>query len=192
MAIFEEAALRIIGGKFKGRKLRSVRGTATRPTSDRTREAIFNIIGDKVCGAQVLDLYAGTGALGIEALSRGAQSAAFIDISRESLSVLKANLAGIALEVPISVIRWDLTHNLNCLRSMPQAFDLVFMDPPYNHNLVTSTLNNLHASRCLENGARIIAEHSQRESVDCDLAPFEVVDRRRYGKTLVSFLNYVV
>ncbi len=184
--------MRIIGGKFKGRKLRSVRGTATRPTSDRTREAIFNIIGITISGARVLDLYAGTGALGIEALSRGAQSAAFIDVSRQSLSVLKANLADISLKVPISVIRWDLAHNLNCLRSMPRSFDLVFMDPPYNHNLVAPTLNHLHASRCLENGARIIVEHSQRESVDPDLAAFEVVDRRRYGKTLVSFLNYVV
>ena len=184
--------MRIIGGKFKGRKLRSVRGTATRPTADRTREAIFNIIGLEIRGARVLDLYAGTGALGIEALSRGAQSATFIDVSRQSLSVLQANLADLALEIPTSVIRWDITHNLNCLRSMPQAFDLVFVDPPYNHNLVTSTLNHLHTSQSLKNGARIIVEHSRQESVESELGPFDVVDRRQYGKTLVSFLNYVV
>ena len=184
--------MRIIGGKFRGRKLRSVRGSATRPTSDRTREAIFNIIGFEVRGARVLDLYAGTGALGIEALSRGAQSAAFIDISRQSLSILKANLAALALEASTNVIRWDLTHNLNCLGSMPRAFDLVFMDPPYNHNLVISTLDHLHASRALENGACIIVEHSQQEAVESDLTPFERVDQRRYGKTLVSFLNYVI
>lgn len=184
--------MRIIGGKFKGKKLRPVPGTATRPTSDRAREAIFNIIGFEARDARVLDLYAGTGALGIEALSRGARSAVFIDVSRQSLSVLQANLADLALEVPTSVIRWDLTHNLNCLRSMPRAFDLVFMDPPYNRNLIAPTLNHLHSSRSLENGARIVVEHSRQEPVETDLVAFEFADRRRYGKALVSFLNYVV
>lgn len=184
--------MRIIGGKFKGRKLQSVRGASTRPTSDRTREAIFSIIGPEVRGARVLDLYAGTGALGIEALSRGAQSAAFIDVSRQALSVLEANLAALALEVSINVIRWDLTRNLNCLRSSPRAFNLVFMDPPYNRNLVTPTLSHLHDSRSLDSGAHIIVEHSKQEPIESDVAPFEAVDRRRYGKTLVSFLNYVV
>lgn len=184
--------MRIIGGKFKGKKLRSFRGTATRPTSDRTREAMFNIIGVGVHGARVLDLYAGTGALGIEALSRGAQSAVFIDVSSQSLSVLQANMADLALEVPISVIRWNLTHNLNCLRSMPRAFDLVFMDPPYMRNLITPTLDHLHTSQCLESGARIVVEHSRQEPLEPDPAPFKIADRRRYGKTLVSFLNYMV
>ena len=184
--------MRIIAGKFKGRKLRSVRGSSTRPTSDRAREAIFNIIGHAVRGTRVLDLYAGTGALGIEALSRGAQSAAFIDVNRQSLSVLEANLAALGLEVPIRVIRWDLARNLNCLRDRPRAFDLVFMDPPYNHNLVTPTLTNLYASRSLEDGARIIVEHDRQEPVEPDPEQFEIVDRRRYGKTLVSFLNYVI
>ena len=184
--------MRIIGGKFKGRKLRSVRGASTRPTSDRTREAIFNIIGQEVRGSRVLDLYAGTGALGIEALSRGAQSAAFIDVSRQSLSVIEANLAALALEVPLSIIRWDLTRNLNCLCSRPRAFDLVFMDPPYNHKLVTPTLNQLHASRSLDSGALVIVEHSKQESFESNVGPFKTVDQRRYGKTLVSFFNYMV
>ena len=184
--------MRIIGGKFKGRKLRSVRGSRTRPTSDRTREAIFNIIALQVRSARVLDLFAGTGAFGVEALSRGAQSAVFIDISSQSLSVLRENLAAIPLESPTRVIRWDLTRDLNCLNSIPLAFDLVFIDPPYNKNLIAPALGHLHTSQSLENGARIIVEHSHLELVEADLLPFEIVDRRRYGKTLVSFLNYVV
>lgn len=75
---------------------------------------------------------------------------------------------------------------------MPQAFDLVFMDPPYNRNLIAPTLSHLHSSRSLENGARIVVEHSRQEPVETDLVAFEFADRRRYGKTLVSFLNYVV
>jgi len=191
-SFLKETVLRIIGGKFKGRKLRSVRGPRTRPTSGRTREAIFNIIALQVQGARVLDLFAGTGAFGVEALSRGAQSAVFIDISSHSLSVLRENLAAIPLENPTRAIRWDLTRDLNCLNSMPLAFDLVFMDPPYNKNMIAPALGHLRNSQSLESGARIIVEHSLLEPVEPGLLPFEMVDRRKYGKTLVSFLNYVV
>ena len=184
--------MRIIGGKLKGRKLRSVKGTKTRPTADRTREAIFNIIAFQVPGARVLDLFAGTGALGIEALSRGAQSAVFIDISNQSISVLRENLASLPLESPTKVIRWDLSRNLNCLHSSALVIDLVFMDPPYNENLITPTLGHLHTSQCLANNARIIVEHSHLDPVFPDQLPFEIVDQRKYGKTLVEFLNYVV
>jgi len=140
----------------------------------------------------VLDLFAGTGALGIEALSRGARSTVFIDISSQSISVLRENLAAIPLESQTSVIQWDLTRNLNCLNSMPLAFDLVFMDPPYNKNLIAPSLGRLHTSQSLRNGARIIVEHSHLEPVRPDPLPFEIVDHRKYGKTLVAFLNYVV
>jgi 16S rRNA (guanine966-N2)-methyltransferase len=146
----------------------------------------------EVRGARVLDLFAGTGALGLEALSRGAQSAVFIDISHQSLTVLRENMANLSLESPNRVIRWDLTNNLNCLLSMPQAFDLVFLDPPYNKNLIIPALDHLHLSQSLENRARIIVEHSQMEPVEPDRLPFEIDDQRRYGKTLVSFLNYVL
>ncbi len=184
--------MRIIGGELKGRKLRSVKGTNTRPTAGRTREAIFNIIAFQVRGSTVLDLFAGTGAFGIEALSRGAESAVFIDSNSQSIAVLRENLAELALESPTRVIRWDLSRNLNCLHSLSLTFNLIFMDPPYNKNLIAPALEHLDASHALENGARIIVEHSPREPVAPDRLPFEIVDRRRYGKTLVSFLNYVV
>ena len=184
--------MRIVGGKFKGRKLRSVRGTRTRPTADRTREAIFNIIAFQLQDVRVLDLFAGTGALGIEALSRGAQSAVFIDISKPSLSILRENLAGLCVESSTRIIRWDITANLNCLLSMPRAFDLIFMDPPYNQNLIMPALGHLHASQSLDSDALVIVEHSSREPVEPDRLPFDIVDRRQYGKTLVSFLRYVV
>ncbi|MGB5750849.1 MAG: 16S rRNA (guanine(966)-N(2))-methyltransferase RsmD [Desulfobacterales bacterium] len=184
--------MRIIGGKLKGHKLRSVRGTKTRPTADRTREAIFNIIAFQVPGATVLDLFAGTGALGIEALSRGAQSAVFIDISNQSISVLRGNLASLPLESPTKVIQWDLSRNLNCLHSSALVIDLVFMDPPYNENLITPTLGHLHTSQCLANNAHIIVEHSHLDPVFPDQLPFKIVDQRQYGKTLVAFLNYVL
>ena len=185
-------ALRIIAGKLKGRKLRSVPGTKTRPTADRTREAIFNILAFQIQGSMVLDLFAGTGAFGIEALSRGAESVVFVDVDDDSISVLQENIKSLSLENLTKILRWDLNRNLNCLGSLRSAFNLVFMDPPYNKNMVEPTLFNLHSSPFMQNGARIVVEHSFLEPVQKSRIPFEIAAQRRYGKTLVSFLNYVV
>ena len=185
-------ALRIIAGKLKGRKLRSVPGTKTRPTANRIREAIFNILAGQVRGARVLDLFAGTGAFGVEALSRGAESVFFIDIDRVSISVLNDNIKRISLESHTNILKWDPTRDLNCLRSWRPAFNLVFMDPPYNKNLIADTLQNLHVSESMENGTHIVVEHSRHELIPRDKEPFILIDQRRYGKTLVSFFNYVL
>jgi len=185
-------ALRIIAGDFKGRKLRSVPGTKTRPTANRIREAIFNILAFQIRNSCVLDLFAGTGAFGIEALSRGADKALFVDIDNDSVAVLQANIKSLCLETRTKIIRWDPTKNLNCLLPLGINFNLVFMDPPYNEKMITPTLSNLHLSRSLANGARLMVEHSNREPLIIDQAPFEIQDQRRYGKTLVSFLTYVI
>jgi 16S rRNA (guanine966-N2)-methyltransferase len=185
-------ALRIIAGDLKGRKLRAVHGTKTRPTANRTREAIFNILASQIPGSQVLDLFAGTGAFGIEALSRKADAAVFIDIDKDAISVLQANIKSLGLEGRTRIIRWDLIKNLNCLNSLSQSFDLVFIDPPYLKNKITPTLRNLHISQSLVCGARIIVEHSERETVLAEQLPYEIADQRKYGKTLVTFLVYVV
>ncbi len=184
--------LRIISGELKGRKLKSIGGTKTRPTADRTREAIFNILGLTVRSAVVLDLFAGTGALGIEALSRGAQSVVLVDNDKDSIRVLQENLKKVSRGHQAKTIQWDITRNLNCLRSHQPAFTLIFLDPPYNQNMIEPTLINLHSSRCIEGGARLVIEHSQREPLSLGGLPFEINDRRRYGKTLVSFLTYVL
>ena len=185
-------ALRIIAGDLKGRKLRSLRGTKTRPTANRTREAVFNILAAHVRGARVLDLFAGTGAFGIEALSRKADSAVFIDNDRDALLVLQSNIRILSLEQQTKVIHWDLIKNLNCLISMPGSFDLVFMDPPYNQNMIEPGLRNLHHSRSLAAEALVVVEHSRHEPVTADRTPYDIVDQRKYGKSLVTILEYVV
>lgn len=184
--------LRIIAGDLKGRKLRSVHGSKTRPTANRTREAIFNILASQIPGSRVLDLFAGTGALGIEALSRKADAAVFIDNDPDSISVLQANLESLALERQTTIIRWNPVKNLNCLKSLKIAFDLVFMDPPYLKNMIGPTLRNLHICQSLVSGTRVIVEHSHREPVLAGQLPFEIADQRKYGKTLVTILEYVV
>ena len=184
--------IRIIGGELKGRKLATVRGLKTRPTADRVRESIFNILANRIRGARVLDLYAGTGAMGIEALSRGAESVLFADDHKAALAALQKNIKTCSLENRSKTIKWDIFSNLNILRSHSPAFSLVFLDPPYNKNMIAPTLSNLDASLCLQNNSRLAFEHSPLELIPENLPAFKISDRRRYGKTLVSFLIYMV
>ncbi len=182
--------MRIIGGKFKRKKLAAVPGASTRPTSDRLRESLFNILAGDVADAVVLDLFAGTGALGIEALSRHAHSAVFVDNQSKAVSVINKNIDACSLEKNIKVYKWDITRNLNCLSGREQLFDLVFIDPPYNLEMIPKTLANLVKIKCLKNDAVIVVEHSSSESVgeipDC----CSMTDIRQYGKTSVTFLVY--
>ena len=184
--------IRVIGGELKGRKLVTVRGLKTRPTADRVRESIFNILGDSVLGARVLDLYAGTGAMGIEALSRGAESVLFADDNKAALAACEKNITRCSLESRASLIKWNIFTNLNIIRSYTPAFNLIFLDPPYNENMIVPTLLNLGTSRCLENGSQLTLEHSPLEPIPENLTGFKISDQRRYGKTLVSFLIYMV
>ena len=185
-------SIRIIGGELKGRKLVTVAGKETRPTSNRVRESIFNILGNCVQDACVLDLYAGTGAMGIEALSRGAKWAFFAEGQRAALAALAKNIKSCSLENRTNTIKCNILDNLKILQSHRAAFDLVFIDPPYNQDLIQPTLAHLARSQCLANGARLAVEHSPREPIPENRPEFEVADRRRYGKTLVSFLIYMV
>jgi 16S rRNA (guanine966-N2)-methyltransferase len=181
--------LRIISGDLKGRKLQSVRGMATRPTSDRVREALFNILGAKPHGAQVLDLFAGTGALGIEALSRGASSAVFIDHSAHALSVVRKNLEHCNISASSHVIQWDIAGNLNCLKRLDHPFDLVFLDPPYHKQLVPIALTHLLTRQCLSERSMVVAEHEPGCSMEMAAAGWVLEQERRYGQTMLSFFT---
>jgi 16S rRNA (guanine966-N2)-methyltransferase len=182
--------VRIISGQYKGRRLQSISGTAVRPTADQVREALFNILSQIVSGSCVLDLFAGTGALGIEALSRGAQFAVFVDTASRPLTVLQKNLENFGLLAQSRIIRWDISKNLNCLKPFQNQFDLVFMDPPYQKGLVPVALANLMRAQCLAPGATIVAEHER----DCDISsPYvsiSVADQRRYGQTGLTFFYF--
>ena len=184
--------MRIISGRLRGRKLQPVRGDAIRPTSDRVREAIFNIIAREVSEARVLDLFAGTGAMGIEALSRGARSAVFIDSRKASLAVVRKNLDLLGLTEQSRVILWDIEKNLNCLDTEASGIQMVFMDPPYRRDLIGPPLEHLAACRVLAPGALIVVEHAASEPLPGHMAGYVLTDQRKYGKTFVSFLNYAM
>jgi 16S rRNA (guanine966-N2)-methyltransferase len=184
--------LRIISGTLRGKKLHPFQGIGIRPTSDRTREAIFNILSHRVQDAVVLDLFSGSGALGIEALSRGSREATFIDISPAAVDLLKKNLHSCGFEDKSRMMVWNIKRNLNCLKSLDRQYNLVFLDPPYHSDLVLPALTHLKNAQTLTQGACLILEHGHMDELPLPLTGYALLDQRKYGKTLVSFLTYVV
>lgn len=180
--------MRIISGKCKGRKLLSISGRDIRPTSDRIRESIFNIIAQKVKGTVVLDLFAGTGALGIEALSRGAEHAFFIDISDRALDVVKGNIIKCNIINHATLIHRDITKR-SSFALINRKIDLVFMDPPYSSGLIFKALKQVVSLDYLADNALIIAEHSIKEKISHINSGLDIKDQRKYGRTLITFLQ---
>jgi 16S rRNA (guanine966-N2)-methyltransferase len=184
--------LRIIGGALRGKKLMPLRGTNIRPTADLVRESIFNILADRVEGAVVLDLFAGTGSLGIEALSRGAVSATFIDNARQAIETVSKNIGACQLVEKSHVFKKDILRGLGFLKKTGQMFDLVFMDPPYKKDCILETLGLLEQCACVPVNTCVIAEHSAGENLPDEVARFRRSDKRKYGNTLVSFYDFML
>ena len=184
--------MRIIGGSLRGKNLASSSGRLIRPTADRLRESIFNIIAARVPNAVVLDLFAGTGAFGIEALSRYARAAVFIDNSRAAVTVIYRNLEMCRLQDRARVVLTDTTRGLGRIPMPQPRFDLVFMDPPYDRGFVQNVLDLLRRNPILATSHCLILEHSSHEPLPFDLEGYVLHDQRRYGKTLVSFLECVL
>jgi|UniRef100_A0A7C3ZC11 16S rRNA (guanine966-N2)-methyltransferase len=178
--------MRIIAGEFKGRRLAAVKGRI-RPTSDKVREAIFNILGAAVAGARVLDLFAGTGALALEALSRGALDAVLVEEQASALRVLQTNLEALGLADRVRVLRLPVHAALKKLAAQGRQFSLVFLDPPYGRGLALSTLEALADSGLLGPEALVVAEHSHREALPERTGQLALSQSRRYGDTQVSF-----
>lgn len=177
--------MRVIAGRLRGRRLRVPRD-GVRPTSDRVRESLFARLPD-LAGVRVLDLYAGTGALGIEALSRGAARAVFVERAGPSLDCLRANLEGLELRELSRVVRGDVPTAVLRLGRTGERFDLVFLDPPYASDEAPRALRALLEAGVLADGAEVVLERSRRHPVPA-VAGIVPVDERRYGDTLVTWL----
>ena len=179
--------MRIIGGTIRGRKLLtppSRLGPLIRPTSDRAREALFNILGNRVAGARVLDLFAGTGALGLEALSRGATSAFFVDVSREAVELIEKNAVACGFVGRATVLRRDLAAGLAFLAAVAPAggFDLVLLDPPYGEKIGQRLLESLADKDILSPAAVVVLEDRAKEECPARIGSLLCFDRRRYGE----------
>ena len=172
----ERVTIRVIAGEFKGRRLQTPARDTVRPTGDRVREAWFNILQGSISGARVLDLFAGSGALGFESLSRGAVSADFVEVHRASLAVLKANAETLKVEDRVTIHRMDGMRFAE--RLQPGAYDVAFADPPY----ASDQAPRLVALFRLTPFARVFAiEHAAAKAMPGD-------DTRRYGDTAVTFV----
>jgi 16S rRNA (guanine966-N2)-methyltransferase len=174
--------MRVIAGQYGGRRLQAPPGAATRPTADRVREALFSILGARVTEARVLDLFAGAGTLGLEALSRGASHATFVDSAPRALTALRANLA--ALGADAEVVRADALRWLRAASPGARQYDLVFLDPPYRRAAELGASLSELLPAVLAPGALVVAESDRRAPLELTI---DATDERRYGDTLIRF-----
>ncbi|MBN1254055.1 MAG: 16S rRNA (guanine(966)-N(2))-methyltransferase RsmD [Deltaproteobacteria bacterium] len=180
--------MRIIGGEFKGRRLLVPHGRRIRPTSDRVREAIFDILGPAWTFQRALDLFAGTGSLGIEALSRGADEVVFVEQGKGALTILKGNLKALGLKSRSWVLPLTAKRGIAVLGERKEAFDLIFIDPPYGKGLGGKTIEEITRRGIINSAGVIVIEHSSKEEIILPTG-LELSQQRRYGDTSVSFFH---
>ncbi|MCL2838952.1 MAG: 16S rRNA (guanine(966)-N(2))-methyltransferase RsmD [Oscillospiraceae bacterium] len=178
--------MRIISGKFRGAKLLSLKGQATRPTSDNVKESVFNVIQSHFpCGA-VLDLFAGSGALGLESLSRGADYAVFVENSSAAMDIISKNAAYVKLEPSkFSVVRSDY---LTYIKSANNKFDIIFLDPPYNQGCLSKAVEAIHKHEILADNGILVIE-SEVGGEDVEFLGFEAITTKKYGRIQISILQ---
>jgi len=180
--------LRIVSGTLKGRRLSTPRGMDIRPTSDKVREAVFNILPREFPFEKVLDLFAGTGAMGLEALSRGAREATFVDSGAEAIALIKKNIESCGVEA--RVYRSGAGDSLKQFARKGEKFDLIIIDPPYSSTLLKEAIEAIDRGGILAPGGAIVAETTKRMALEADLKSLELFDERRYGDTVVYFLRH--
>ncbi|MEK7678566.1 MAG: 16S rRNA (guanine(966)-N(2))-methyltransferase RsmD [Deltaproteobacteria bacterium] len=199
--------MRVIGGKFKGRKLKSFKGRAIRPTSDMVREAVFSILGSvqgfEFTGAKALDLFAGTGAMGIEAISRGAKSAVFVDDSKESTALISKNLEACGIEDSATIVKKDALSAISHFSRHGEKFDIVFIDPPYGGTPLTLILSPdgrgkgeggagaVTIAGILNDKAVLVAETSKRTPLKEAPSGLQTLVEKKYGDTLIYIFSLI-
>ena len=175
--------MRVITGKARGVQLKTPEGMTTRPTTDRVKEALFSIIQFEIAGARVLDLFGGTGQLGIEALSRGAKSAIFVDAGEPACRLIKENLKRTKLEADARVIRADY---LDYLKRCRENFDIIFLDPPYAEVFLENALKCIAEIDILQSGGIIVTERPSGKELPWDFEGFTRSKDYKYGNTVLT------
>lgn len=182
--------MRIITGQARGLQLTTPKNFDVRPTADRVKESVFNIIGSKIIGTQVLDLFAGTGNLGLESWSRGAEGITFIDESKESLRLVQANITKCRADKDCTVIKGNAVNVIERLYKQGKTFDFAFCDPPYNKGWIAKIITALNTYPVLNHGGYLVVERAVHEVLEDMPAAFELVRSEKYGETIVDFVYY--
>ncbi|MCD8198918.1 MAG: 16S rRNA (guanine(966)-N(2))-methyltransferase RsmD [Phascolarctobacterium sp.] len=183
--------MRIIAGRARGLHLITPQNMNLRPTSDRVKESVFGIIGARITGTQVLDLFAGTGNLGLESWSRGALSITFIDKSQGSIRLVRNNIAKCHADQDCTVIKNDAVASIEKLHHKSQKFDFIFCDPPYNKDWLSRIITALVQFPIINRNGWLIAEHSQHDILPALPAEYELFRSERYGETVVDFIKFI-
>lgn len=179
--------MKIVAGALKGRRLLTPRGAATRPTADQVRIALMDTLAPRLPGARVLDLFAGAGGVGLEALSRGAAHATFVERDARAVAALRANVEALGLGALARVRRADVLRELPALYRAGERFDIVFLDPPYQADLVETTLDALAGGGlCLAEGL-VVAQHFTKRAPAATIGALAAFRRRRFGETTLTF-----
>ncbi|MEA1929060.1 MAG: 16S rRNA (guanine(966)-N(2))-methyltransferase RsmD [Candidatus Auribacterota bacterium] len=184
--------MRIIAGKFKGRRLKVLKGSRIRPTSDRVREALFSILGDKVVGSRVLDLFAGSGALGLEALSRGAKEVVFVEKARAAREIIRDNIISLGLEKECEFVPGDYRVALERLGERGTLFDLMLVDPPYRdteEGEAENILSQIGGSDTLRVNGLVVIEHFYRAKILLPDHSWKIIKFKKYGRSCLTILT---
>lgn len=181
------SSLRVIAGEYKGRRLDSIEGTDIRPTSDKVKESLFNILGDAVIDSVFLDLFGGTGGVGIEALSRGAKHVVFIDVNSKSIKVLKGNLNHLNIKDNVEIFNTDYKTAICKLNKYNKQFDIIFIDPPYGIGMAESALEEIDNQNILSKSGLIIVEHDSKDEMPERVGKLCLYRIKQYGNTFLSF-----
>lgn len=183
--------MRVIAGKHKGRQVRPVPSNQTRPTTDKAKEALFQVIGPYFDGGLGLDLFAGSGGLGIEALSRGLDEMIFVDRYQKAISTIYENLKMLKIEDQAEVYRTDAFRAIKAAGKRELKFDWIFLDPPYEKVSFEDILEALHEQQVVAQGATIVCEHTARQSLPEQIGPFEQMKSATYSSIItISLYQY--
>lgn len=183
--------MRVISGTARGKKLVSLEGLKTRPTLDRVKESLFNILQFDIKNAQILDLFSGSGALAIESLSRGAEKAVLCDFSSEAVKVININLEDTRLKSKAEVLNKDYLETLNKLKKRSEKFDIIFLDPPYKTDYILKSIERILEYNLLQENGIIIAETDDKNKIEeiKNMEGIEIYDDRKYGIVHIIFIR---
>lgn len=183
--------MRIISGKARGTKLYTLDGTATRPTLDRVKESLFNIIQNDIEDSTVLDLFSGSGAIGLEFLSRGAKRAVLCDNSKDAIKIIKQNVQKTHFEEKVEVYNMEFTKLVERLQN--QKFDIIYIDPPYATDFIKISLEKIIEYELVNENTKIIVETDDETRIlnQIEKMDVEITDKRKYGRATIIFLKYI-
>ncbi len=180
--------MRVIAGKYRGRIIKMPVTFRTRPTQDRVREAVFNVMAKAVPGSRALDLYAGSGAFGIESISRGALTAAFMDNNAKCIKTIAQNLKALGIGREFTqVLKMEAVKGIEKLSAEGARFNMVFLDPPYHKDMAKNCLINISACDILTKHSFVIAEHFVKDELPDRIGSLLLFKRNKYGDTVISF-----